>query len=411
MPPGVTFTRASTANYTDIDGNPQTAAANEPRFEANGLLIQNAALAGAAESLTTTDLSWFASTEGTFVVEFRVPSLSGTAMYAFQMRGSTDSNRHFIRFAATSGQMQSLTVTDGAVQAQLLGGNISANAVHRVAYAYKLNDFGACQNGGTVLTDTAGSVPLAGNLVRLAIGSTHSGTAPAEHLNGWMRRLRFYPARVTNAELQALTAAPVALTASDLTASAPALDSPALESTGGTTAHELAASGLASSAPALASPTIAQRHQATASGLASGSPTMGAPAITTAAPENSALEAAALVAGSPALASPALAAVHGLAAAAVALAEPVAGSPGIAQAHGLTAAAIARPAPALASPSITQAHALTSQALAAGAPAAGLPVLNGRLPVASPRPVPAAALARAAMAAASPRGLAVPRSN
>jgi hypothetical protein len=42
MPPGVTFTRASTATYTDASGVIQTAAVNQPRWEARGLLIEEA---------------------------------------------------------------------------------------------------------------------------------------------------------------------------------------------------------------------------------------------------------------------------------------------------------------------------------------------------------------------------------
>jgi hypothetical protein len=207
FPSLVTFTRAGTASYTDRDGIAQTAAVNQPCLEAAGFLVRNAAGTGsAADTALITDLSWFNATEGTFVVEFSVPSISATSMYVWQMRGSTDSWRHFVRCAATSGQAQFYTVNDTTVQAQINGSNITAGAVVKAAYTYKVNDFAACLNGGTVLTDTAGTVPTAGNMLRLALGSTYNGTVSSEHLNGHLRALKYWPVRKTNTDLQGLTA-------------------------------------------------------------------------------------------------------------------------------------------------------------------------------------------------------------
>jgi hypothetical protein len=42
LPPGVTFTRASTGTYIDATGTMRTAAVNAPRFESRGLLIEEA---------------------------------------------------------------------------------------------------------------------------------------------------------------------------------------------------------------------------------------------------------------------------------------------------------------------------------------------------------------------------------
>jgi hypothetical protein len=81
-------------------------------------------------------------------------------------------------------------------------GALVRNTVYNMAVAYKANDFAACRNGGTVVTDNAGNVPVAP--IRLAIGD---GFAPSGNtLNGHVRSIRYYPVRLSNAQLQALTA-------------------------------------------------------------------------------------------------------------------------------------------------------------------------------------------------------------
>lgn len=82
---------------------------------------------------------------------------------------------------------------------------VTANAVtamteYKTAVAYQLNNYGFVLNGGTVVTDAAATVPVVN---RLRVASRFDGN---ELLSGWMKSLRYYPRRLSNAELQALTA-------------------------------------------------------------------------------------------------------------------------------------------------------------------------------------------------------------
>ena len=87
----------------------------------------------------------------------------------------------------------------GATQVQLDTANtISAGALSKVAGAYKANDFAVCLNGGAVATDTSGSIPT---VTTLLLGHHVDGV----YLNGHIRRIAYYPARLINAQLQALT--------------------------------------------------------------------------------------------------------------------------------------------------------------------------------------------------------------
>jgi hypothetical protein len=73
--------------------------------------------------------------------------------------------------------------------------------VRKIAYAYRTNDFAGCANGGTVLTDTSGTLPSPD---RIGIGCQNANGGNS--LTGYMRAFTYYPSRLTNAQLQALTA-------------------------------------------------------------------------------------------------------------------------------------------------------------------------------------------------------------
>ncbi len=91
----------------------------------------------------------------------------------------------------------------GSRQALLTFATNSAaiNSVSKCASAYKVDDFSGSVNGGTVVTDTSGLVPV--SMDRLALGRDNVGSA--EFLNGWLQRISYYPTRNTNSQLQALT--------------------------------------------------------------------------------------------------------------------------------------------------------------------------------------------------------------
>jgi len=92
------------------------------------------------------------------------------------------------------------TVVSGSLQGDIDSGlNLQDNVVFKIAGCFKLNDFAVSANGLSVQTDTVSQVPTVNNL-QIA-SSRFAGV-----LNGHVRRLAYYPRRLTNAELQALTA-------------------------------------------------------------------------------------------------------------------------------------------------------------------------------------------------------------
>jgi hypothetical protein len=134
------------------------------------------------------------------------------SMGAFVIEGSSynpASNRYFFEFssdgsnrnASKAHSVQHVFVTFGGVpQASIDAGDISANTLTKVATLFKKDDFAAVVDGGSVATDTSGSVNLDVTDLKLGINR-----ANGEPLNGHIKSIKYYPRRLTNAQLQDLT--------------------------------------------------------------------------------------------------------------------------------------------------------------------------------------------------------------
>lgn len=163
-------------------------------FATSVIPTATAAVTRSADIASVNTLSpWYNAAEGTFFSEGSTLKTSGAApLLIAQVSGGSD--RHQVGVYTST----AATVVGGVVQA-LIGANTSPAI--KVAYAYKVNDFAVSNNGGSVATDTSGSVPS--GLTYLAIGKFDFGGG--ESLSGYIRRIAYYNRRLTDAELQVLT--------------------------------------------------------------------------------------------------------------------------------------------------------------------------------------------------------------
>lgn len=81
-------------------------------------------------------------------------------------------------------------------------GTATPNTTFKAAMAYRSNDFAATGNGGAVTADTSGAVPLSQSELNLGYSRNYGGL----YLNGHLRRISYYPTRLQNSQLQALSA-------------------------------------------------------------------------------------------------------------------------------------------------------------------------------------------------------------
>lgn len=197
-------------NTTLTTGNGSTSAvasnifwgfqAEKSAFPTSTILTNGSALTRTIDEYKINTLSSFYNPlEGTLFVEFvSRDTLAATAVGFESATGDTDSIR--IRVGSTGTLLGQTRVASS--DTNLLSSSFSINTNYRVAYAYKANDFGMCANGGTVQTGSSGAIPT---VSYMSIGVEHTGTTPVNALDGYIKKIAYYPKRLSNAELVELT--------------------------------------------------------------------------------------------------------------------------------------------------------------------------------------------------------------
>ena len=125
--------------------------------------------------------SWFNATEGTFLAHARRIRTSDVGRIA--SANDNTANESIDIGADTTGEFI-----------------VTANTAFKIAGAYKLNDVQAALGGALGTADTSLTIPTVNQLM---IGQ-QAGASPV-YLNGTVSMLKFWPTRLSNAQLQALT--------------------------------------------------------------------------------------------------------------------------------------------------------------------------------------------------------------
>jgi hypothetical protein len=152
-------------------------------------------------SMTGANFSdWYRADEGTVYVECTLPSTAASYPLTVALSDGTGSNYISLnKGTANSTQAQNLVLANGASQATLTTSNaFTANISCKNSVAYKVNDFASSVNNLVPVTDTLGVVPIVN---QLSIGFSTSFSA----LNGTIKKIAYYPTRLSNENLQALT--------------------------------------------------------------------------------------------------------------------------------------------------------------------------------------------------------------
>jgi hypothetical protein len=160
-----------------------------------------------AASMTGTNFSsWYNIAQGTFYGE--ASSLSGAAFRSLLRAVDNSSAGNFFEIGLVSGTNNGVSrfqVTSNAASQWDTGNSSSpafvANTFYKLAAASKVNNFAGSISGGAVVTDTVGSV--AASLTTFEIGGRHLTSASS--INGTIKRLSYYPVRLSNTELQGVT--------------------------------------------------------------------------------------------------------------------------------------------------------------------------------------------------------------
>ncbi len=173
----------------------------ESSFPTSVIPIAGANATRAAEiPIISADLGLNAE-EGTFVVEAQVIGPAGlTAIYGLQ--NSTGSEGISV-YANATPAILSVVDAGGVSQALINAGNVVAGAYFKHALAYRSNDIQPSMNGNLAPPDQSASLPELTD-VKLGLGIFRTGFPGPGAM--YLRSLRYYRRRLSNAQLEALSA-------------------------------------------------------------------------------------------------------------------------------------------------------------------------------------------------------------
>ena len=154
--------------------------------------------ADVAQMTGTNFSSWYNQAQGAFVVSVSTPYVTPSSAYLFSAGNAAEDSSIYSLINSSSNVIGNV-VAGGVSQASMTTSTVTANTAFKTAIAAQINNFAAVLNGGTVATDTAGTMPT---VDRLTIGNrATSGRA----LNGHIRAIAYYNTRLPNATLQVLS--------------------------------------------------------------------------------------------------------------------------------------------------------------------------------------------------------------
>jgi len=148
-------------------------------------------------SMTGANFSnWYNPVEGTLYFEGSVVGSTGADQIGLNANNNAFTER--VRLGKGPTTPRFTIVDDGVVQADLNGGTWAVNAVKKLAGAYAANSIALSVDGATPLLDTVATIPTP---TQLQIGNEQLAT----FLNGHIRSFKYYPTRLRDSALQALT--------------------------------------------------------------------------------------------------------------------------------------------------------------------------------------------------------------
>jgi hypothetical protein len=140
--------------------------------------------------------SWYNQSEGTVYCQGTSNSTSNSAYWSLQGSGSNG-----ITTLVYPSNRITYQVIDTSLQVNLNFAAYSSVDTVKIAASYKANDFATVKNGGTVSVDVSGTLPTISSFV---VGNYPGGGTSFDY-TGTISRLTYYPVRLPDATLQALT--------------------------------------------------------------------------------------------------------------------------------------------------------------------------------------------------------------
>lgn len=155
-------------------------------------------------ALLATMSPWYNSSESTLFVEAELPVAQDTGNRVLFSLSTTALGDSAYLFRASNQNRVYMSVSSGGVSGQFSSSGfvVSDNTVFKVAGTIKVNDAALTLNGATPQTDNTLTMPAAATAASIGVGSW---TSAQPQMFGYIRRITYYPRRLSNAELQTIT--------------------------------------------------------------------------------------------------------------------------------------------------------------------------------------------------------------
>lgn len=201
-PTRTTYTYTPTAGILSVtvSGTVQYANDEAGSFATSFIPTNGIRAARGFDRISTTDISWYKQTQGTFRVSFynHYRGTSGTA-YLFYMPGTVAGNTTSVYQSNTTTAIVCSCITNNTNQAGINLGLAAYDTPHTVVYSYYPNDMTGAKDGATPLTDTVATLPTLSSLFLGSQGS--SGTVWNSHITNFT----YYPIDIANNDIQNLS--------------------------------------------------------------------------------------------------------------------------------------------------------------------------------------------------------------
>lgn len=148
--------------------------------------------------------SWYRQDEGTIYSDWSsVGSLSDNRIVYSISDGTISNSHHIIAAVGGAGNRTDVIFRSAGLTTSALGvgGTYTNYAPRKISAAYKVDSFEASADGASTEKDVNGQVMISPN--RMCIGANWAGND--NRINGHIRKIAYYPNRLSSTNLQALT--------------------------------------------------------------------------------------------------------------------------------------------------------------------------------------------------------------
>lgn len=147
--------------------------------------------------------SWYNQAEGTIsVTAINKGVVSDSTLYAIDDGTTGQTNTIDVRYTTFGTILRSRSRANSVSDVDIQSSLFTFGTQQQFSFGYKVNDFAASHTGGAPITDVLGALPQ-GPMAQLRLGARGTG-GPVTQL--YVSRFAYYPERLSNTELQGITA-------------------------------------------------------------------------------------------------------------------------------------------------------------------------------------------------------------